>query len=91
MFLNLVSRLTMMVCKKPFFCVVPLIYYYASDTLISFSITLPVGAVLGFDIEWPAIYAKGKEGKVALVQLCESETKCYLFHISSMTSQYYSI
>ncbi|KAL7988526.1 hypothetical protein Chor_007445 [Crotalus horridus] len=49
-------------------------------------ITLPVGAVLGFDIEWPAIYAKGKEGKVALVQLCESETKCYLFHISSMTS-----
>ncbi|KAG8130300.1 hypothetical protein E2320_016907 [Naja naja] len=49
-------------------------------------ITLPVGAVLGFDIEWPAIYTKGKEGKIALVQLCESETKCYLFHISSMTS-----
>ncbi|XP_025031851.1 Werner syndrome ATP-dependent helicase-like, partial [Python bivittatus] len=49
-------------------------------------ITLPVGAVLGFDIEWPAIYAKGKEGKVALIQLCESETKCYLFHISSMSS-----
>ncbi|XP_039189672.1 Werner syndrome ATP-dependent helicase isoform X2 [Crotalus tigris] len=48
-------------------------------------ITLPVGAVLGFDIEWPAVYAKEKEGKVALVQLCESETKCYLFHISSMT------
>ncbi|XP_070598282.1 bifunctional 3'-5' exonuclease/ATP-dependent helicase WRN isoform X3 [Erythrolamprus reginae] len=53
----------------------------SEDILIS----LPVGAVLGFDIEWPAIYAKGKEGKVALIQLCESETKCYLFHISSMT------
>ncbi|ETE72988.1 Werner syndrome ATP-dependent helicase, partial [Ophiophagus hannah] len=49
-------------------------------------ITLSAGAVLGFDIEWPAIYTKGKEGKVALVQLCKSETKCYLFHISSMTS-----
>ncbi|XP_070791509.1 bifunctional 3'-5' exonuclease/ATP-dependent helicase WRN [Pituophis catenifer annectens] len=63
--------------------------YNAADcSLISEDIlnTLPVGAVLGFDIEWPAIYAKGKEGKVALVQLCTSETKCYLFHISSMTS-----
>ncbi|XP_013910183.1 PREDICTED: Werner syndrome ATP-dependent helicase isoform X1 [Thamnophis sirtalis] len=63
--------------------------YHANDcSLLSEDIlnTLPVGAVLGFDIEWPAIYAKGKEGKVALVQLCESETKCYLFHISSMTS-----
>ncbi|XP_063150841.1 bifunctional 3'-5' exonuclease/ATP-dependent helicase WRN [Candoia aspera] len=63
--------------------------YNANDcSLLSEDIlvTLPVGAVLGFDIEWPAIYAKGKEGKVALIQLCESETKCYLFHISSMSS-----
>ncbi|KAM4807874.1 bifunctional 3'-5' exonuclease/ATP-dependent helicase WRN [Rhinophrynus dorsalis] len=42
------------------------------------------GDVLGFDIEWPPVYTKGKTGKVALVQLCVSEKKCYLFHISSM-------
>ncbi|XP_015263924.1 PREDICTED: Werner syndrome ATP-dependent helicase [Gekko japonicus] len=48
--------------------------------------TLPDGAVLGFDIEWTPSYTKGKEGKVALIQLCESEKKCYLFHISAMSS-----
>ncbi|KAJ6653500.1 hypothetical protein lerEdw1_009172 [Lerista edwardsae] len=48
--------------------------------------TLSDGAVLGFDIEWPPSYTKGKERKVALVQLCESEKKCYLFHVSSMSS-----
>ncbi|XP_053318707.1 bifunctional 3'-5' exonuclease/ATP-dependent helicase WRN [Spea bombifrons] len=47
---------------------------------------LPEGAVLGFDIEWPAVYTKGKNGKVALIQVCVSERKCYLFHISAMTS-----
>ncbi|KAE8631557.1 hypothetical protein XENTR_v10001231 [Xenopus tropicalis] len=40
--------------------------------------------VLGFDIEWPPIYTKGKTGKVALIQVCVSEKKCYLFHISPM-------
>uniref|UniRef100_A0A670Z2U5 DNA 3'-5' helicase n=1 Tax=Pseudonaja textilis TaxID=8673 RepID=A0A670Z2U5_PSETE len=67
-----------------------IIYSYNSNDCSLLSedilITLPAGSVLGFDIEWPAIYTKGKEGKVALVQLCESETKCYLFHISSMTN-----
>nr|AAH73087.1 FFA-1 protein [Xenopus laevis] len=40
--------------------------------------------VLGFDIEWPPVYTKGKTGKVALIQVCVSEKKCYLFHISPM-------
>nr|XP_020664646.1 Werner syndrome ATP-dependent helicase isoform X3 [Pogona vitticeps] len=62
--------------------------YNASDcSLLSEDIigTLPDGAVLGFDIEWPPVYTKGKSGKVALIQLCESEEKCYLFHVSSMS------
>ncbi|XP_061491627.1 bifunctional 3'-5' exonuclease/ATP-dependent helicase WRN isoform X2 [Rhineura floridana] len=54
--------------------------------LVFSSTTLPDGAVLGFDVEWPPCYTKGKEGKVALIQLCDSEKKCYLFHISSMSS-----
>uniref|UniRef100_A0A4W3IFG8 DNA 3'-5' helicase n=1 Tax=Callorhinchus milii TaxID=7868 RepID=A0A4W3IFG8_CALMI len=46
---------------------------------------LPEGSAVGFDIEWPPSYMKGKAGKVALVQLCPSEKKCYLFHVSSMS------
>ncbi|XP_072898620.1 bifunctional 3'-5' exonuclease/ATP-dependent helicase WRN isoform X1 [Hemitrygon akajei] len=42
-------------------------------------------SAIGFDIEWPPTYVKGKVRKVALVQLCASENKCYLFHISSMS------
>ncbi|XP_075785437.1 bifunctional 3'-5' exonuclease/ATP-dependent helicase WRN isoform X1 [Pelodiscus sinensis] len=42
------------------------------------------GGVIGFDIEWPPSFTKGKGGKVALIQICVSEKKCYLFHISSM-------
>ncbi|XP_048451379.1 Werner syndrome ATP-dependent helicase homolog isoform X3 [Rhincodon typus] len=42
-------------------------------------------SAIGFDIEWPPTYIKGKVGKVALIQLCASEKKCYLFHISSMS------
>ncbi|XP_073399627.1 bifunctional 3'-5' exonuclease/ATP-dependent helicase WRN isoform X2 [Dendrobates tinctorius] len=42
-------------------------------------------AVLGFDIEWPPVYKKGKNGKVSLIQLCSSEEECYLFQVSSMT------
>ncbi|KAH0628498.1 hypothetical protein JD844_009771 [Phrynosoma platyrhinos] len=52
------------------------------------STMLPDGAVLGFDIEWSPVYTRGKEGKVALIQLCDSEERCYLFHISSMSGQY---
>ncbi|XP_075460126.1 bifunctional 3'-5' exonuclease/ATP-dependent helicase WRN isoform X3 [Ascaphus truei] len=47
--------------------------------------SLSEGAVLGFDIEWPPVYTKGKTGKVALIQVCVSEKKCYLFHISAMS------
>ncbi|XP_075118331.1 bifunctional 3'-5' exonuclease/ATP-dependent helicase WRN [Leptodactylus fuscus] len=42
-------------------------------------------AVLGFDIEWPPAYKKGKNGKVSLIQVCTSEEECYLFQVSSMT------
>lgn len=46
------------------------------------------GDVVGFDMEWPPIYSKGKLSRVALIQLCVSESKCYLFHISSMSGWY---
>ncbi|XP_035247569.1 Werner syndrome ATP-dependent helicase homolog isoform X1 [Anguilla anguilla] len=46
---------------------------------------LEPGAAVGFDIEWPPSFAKGKTKKVAMVQLCASEEKCYLFHLSSMS------
>uniref|UniRef100_W5MXX5 DNA 3'-5' helicase n=1 Tax=Lepisosteus oculatus TaxID=7918 RepID=W5MXX5_LEPOC len=45
---------------------------------------LTPGSAVGFDIEWPPSFIKGKMKKVAMVQLCPSEDKCYLFHISSM-------
>ncbi|KAM4708899.1 bifunctional 3'-5' exonuclease/ATP-dependent helicase WRN [Discoglossus pictus] len=67
----------------------PLVYSYEANdcSLLSEDIraSLSVDSVLGFDIEWPTKYAKGKNGKVALVQICASEKKCYLFHVSSMT------
>ncbi|XP_030044786.1 Werner syndrome ATP-dependent helicase-like, partial [Microcaecilia unicolor] len=62
--------------------------YEASDcSLLSedIRVSLSEEAVIGFDIEWPPAYLKGNVKKVALVQLCVSEEKCYLFHISSMT------
>uniref|UniRef100_A0A8C7EIA0 ATP-dependent DNA helicase n=1 Tax=Nothoprocta perdicaria TaxID=30464 RepID=A0A8C7EIA0_NOTPE len=60
--------------------------YDASDcSLLSEDISLPDGAAVGFDIEWPPSYTKGKMAKVALIQICVAEEKCYLFHISSMS------
>ncbi|XP_026996941.2 Werner syndrome ATP-dependent helicase homolog isoform X1 [Tachysurus fulvidraco] len=47
--------------------------------------SLVSGSAVGFDLEWPPSFTKGKTKKVALVQLCASEEKCYLFHISSMS------
>uniref|UniRef100_A0A8C4X7M3 DNA 3'-5' helicase n=1 Tax=Erpetoichthys calabaricus TaxID=27687 RepID=A0A8C4X7M3_ERPCA len=47
--------------------------------------SLEAGSALGFDIEWPPTFSKGKQGKVALIQLCGSEKKCYLFHVSAMS------
>uniref|UniRef100_A0A8B9LDV4 DNA 3'-5' helicase n=1 Tax=Astyanax mexicanus TaxID=7994 RepID=A0A8B9LDV4_ASTMX len=47
--------------------------------------SLAPGSAVGFDLEWPPSFTKGKSKKVALVQLCASEEKCYLFHLSSMT------
>uniref|UniRef100_A0AAY5EVW8 DNA 3'-5' helicase n=1 Tax=Electrophorus electricus TaxID=8005 RepID=A0AAY5EVW8_ELEEL len=47
--------------------------------------SLAPGSAVGFDLEWPPSFTKGKSKKVALVQLCATEEKCYLFHISSMS------
>lgn len=46
--------------------------------------SLSNGAAVGFDIEWPPSYTKGKMAKTAVIQMCVAEDKCYLFHISSM-------
>ncbi|KAJ7988181.1 hypothetical protein DPEC_G00320950 [Dallia pectoralis] len=47
--------------------------------------TLSPGSAVGFDIEWPPSFTNGPKKKVALVQLCVSEEKCYLFHLSVMS------
>ncbi|XP_008583685.1 PREDICTED: Werner syndrome ATP-dependent helicase [Galeopterus variegatus] len=62
--------------------------YEASDCSFlseDISMSLSDGDVVGFDMEWPPTYNKGKLDRVALIQLCVSESKCYLFHISSMS------
>nr|XP_058905257.1 bifunctional 3'-5' exonuclease/ATP-dependent helicase WRN isoform X3 [Kogia breviceps] len=62
--------------------------YDANDcSFLSEDISMSVsdGDVVGFDMEWPPVYSKGKLNRVALIQLCVSESKCYLFHISSMS------
>ncbi|XP_014740421.1 PREDICTED: Werner syndrome ATP-dependent helicase isoform X6 [Sturnus vulgaris] len=46
--------------------------------------SLSDGAAVGFDIEWPPSYTKGKMSKTAVIQMCVAEDRCYLFHISSM-------
>ncbi|XP_024841971.1 bifunctional 3'-5' exonuclease/ATP-dependent helicase WRN isoform X3 [Bos taurus] len=61
--------------------------YEANDcSLLSedISMSLSDGDVVGFDIEWPP-FKKGTLSRVALIQLCVAESKCYLFHISSMS------
>jgi Werner syndrome ATP-dependent helicase len=62
--------------------------YEASDCSFlseNISMNLSEGEVIGFDMEWPPMSNKGKPSRVALIQLCVSESKCYLFHISSMS------
>eukprot|EP00073_Rattus_norvegicus_P053479 XP_017455863.1 PREDICTED: Werner syndrome ATP-dependent helicase isoform X1 [Rattus norvegicus] len=62
--------------------------YEASDCSFlseDISMHLSDGDVVGFDMEWPPIYKQGKRSRVAVIQLCVSESKCYLFHISSMS------
>lgn len=39
---------------------------------------------VGFDMEWPVSYTAGATSKVALIQVCTAEDKCYLFHIAAM-------
>ncbi|NWJ02594.1 WRN helicase, partial [Crypturellus undulatus] len=70
------------------FCGSVVYSYDASDcSLLSEDIrgSLSDGAAVGFDIEWPPSYTKGKMAKVALIQICVTEEKCYLFHLSSMS------
>ncbi|NXK00145.1 WRN helicase, partial [Corythaixoides concolor] len=62
--------------------------YEASDcSLLSEDIrqSLLDGAAVGFDIEWPPSRTKGKMAKIAVIQICVTEEKCYLFHISCMS------
>ncbi|XP_064918517.1 bifunctional 3'-5' exonuclease/ATP-dependent helicase WRN isoform X5 [Columba livia] len=62
--------------------------YEGSDcSLLSEDIrqSLSDGAAVGFDIEWPPSYTKGKMAKIAVIQICVTEDKCYLFHVSSMS------
>ncbi|XP_051025364.1 bifunctional 3'-5' exonuclease/ATP-dependent helicase WRN [Acomys russatus] len=62
--------------------------YEASDCSFlseDISMRLSDGDVIGFDMEWPPTYKQGKLCRVAVIQLCVSESKCYLFHISSMS------
>lgn len=69
------------------FCGSVVYSYEASDcSLLSEDIrqTLSDGAAVGFDIEWPPSYTKGKMAKTAVIQMCVTEDKCYLFHVSSM-------
>ncbi|KAM6072825.1 bifunctional 3'-5' exonuclease/ATP-dependent helicase WRN isoform 3-T4 [Theristicus caerulescens] len=70
------------------FCGSVVYSYEASDcSLLSEDIrqSLSDGAAVGFDIEWPPSYTKGKMAKIAVIQICVNEEKCYLFHISSMS------
>ncbi|KAL4228528.1 hypothetical protein ACF0H5_011578 [Mactra antiquata] len=53
------------------------------DDIIS-SVAMETDLVVGFDTEWPVTYQKGKQAKTALIQICASVDKCYLFHVSCM-------
>ena len=39
---------------------------------------------VGLDMEWPVAYTAGASSKVALIQVCTAEDRCYLFHIAAM-------
>lgn len=43
------------------------------------------GTAVGFDIEWRVSHQAGQAQRpTALIQICNSENKCYLFHIATM-------
>ncbi|XP_027623566.1 Werner syndrome ATP-dependent helicase [Tupaia chinensis] len=61
--------------------------YEASDCSFlseDISLSLSGGDVVGFDMEWPPAFSRGRRTRVALIQLCVSDSKCYLFHVSCM-------
>lgn len=37
---------------------------------------------MGLDMEWPVSYRPGRQEKTAVLQLCTSADKCYIFHLS---------
>lgn len=37
---------------------------------------------VGLDMEWPVSYRPGRQEKTAVLQLCTSADKCYIFHLS---------
>ncbi|CAK8696088.1 unnamed protein product [Clavelina lepadiformis] len=49
---------------------------------LSKSMKLP--SVVGFDTEWKPSYTSGRENKIAIVQLCPSLDRCYIFQVSKM-------
>ncbi|XP_076808263.1 bifunctional 3'-5' exonuclease/ATP-dependent helicase WRN-like [Clavelina lepadiformis] len=49
---------------------------------LSKSMKLPT--VVGFDTEWKPSYTSGRENKIAIVQLCPSLDRCYIFQVSKM-------
>lgn len=53
------------------------------DDIIS-SLDSTTDTVIGFDTEWPVTYEKGKQARTALIQICLSTDRCYLFHVSCM-------
>ena len=55
-----------------------------SDICASYLQCEETSIVVGFDAEWPVSYEKGKEDKVAVVQICVEPTKCFIFQVSEM-------
>lgn len=47
------------------------------------------GTAVGFDIEWRVSHQAGQAQRpTALIQICNSENKCYLFHIATMFGKF---
>nr|XP_004225815.1 Werner syndrome ATP-dependent helicase homolog isoform X1 [Ciona intestinalis] len=46
--------------------------------------TLAPSSVIGFDIEWPVSYIKGKRDITATIQICPNKKQCFVFQVSKM-------
>ena len=56
----------------------------SNDALGYFYCSMEGKIVVGFDIEWKVTYKTGDYKKTAVLQLCPSERKCFIFHLSMM-------